>query len=485
MIKFENLSVRRGDQQIVTDASLEFPNCGITAIIGPSGAGKTSLLFALGGIGKSVGLDVTGKVSNSSSAQANLATDNEPRGSIVLQNPVLYDEFTVVQNLEIVLSSNRKSIASNLSEVGKLLEGIGPGQLPNTLSGGQRQRVAIARSLYANHNLLLMDEPNSGLDFIRSEILVDSIRRVAETGRHVVITAHHPEQFLNYVTQVLFLDGKGNLVPIAATTEDIRQAFIDTSLPDVERPVVGDQFRVRRKTDVHWVFEFFRRELWSFLLAPSNILYVGIACALLSFTAAYVAIIRYPFSRVLLDLTLDVLVVELGAANFRFTVPLLVSILVAARSGALATTNIAMKSLSGETIALNQLRVPINFYRSISLLSVIAISTFVMYLIGSVISLLMITLAVQLATQTPPALLRALVITDIVTQSGSLVSWPWILAKTLLSGAAIGAISLIIGRRRSVQSGRDITASASMAILVSVLAVIALHSVFIVMELGI
>jgi ABC-type multidrug transport system ATPase subunit len=482
-MKFENLSVQRGERKIVDNATLEFPDSGITAIIGPSGCGKTSLLFALGGIGRSVGLKVTGNLSNSIGLPKNLESETDPRGSIVFQSAALYDEFSVAQNLELVASNNRPPDEANLSEVSKLLEGIEPDQLPSTLSGGQRQRVAIARSLYADHNLFLMDEPNSGLDIVRSAVLVDTVHRVAETGRHVVIAAHHPEPFLRYATQVLFLDGKGNIVPIAATVEAINEAFERTMKRDPSDHAAISTISVGRQSGAHWFREFFRRELWSLVLAPSNILYIGIACALLAFTAAYVTIIRYPFSGLLLDLTLDVLVVELGAANYRFTVPLLVSILVAARSGALATTDIAMKSLSGEIIALNQLRVPINLYRSASLLSVLALSTFFLYVIGIVITLLMITVAVEIPTGVPPALLRALVISDIVNENGSLNGWGWILAKTLLSGVAIGVVSLVIGRRR-VASGRAITASASLAVLISVLAVIALHSALIFLEIG-
>lgn len=483
MIKFENFSVQRGQREIIRNASLEFPDKGITAIIGPSGAGKTSFLMALGGIGRSVGLNVTGKMSNSAGAPKDLATVTEPSGSIVFQSAALYDEFSVAKNLELVASNNRAPDKANLTEVSKLLEGIEPDQLPNTLSGGQRQRVAIARSLYADHNLLLMDEPNSGLDITRSAILVDTIRRVAETGHHVVIAAHHPEPFLEHVTQVLFMDGQGNIVPVEATSNAVKEAFSGTLDTGLRGKGSAPEISIQRQTSAHWIREFFRRELWSLVLAPSNILYVGIACALLAFTAAYVTVIRYPFSGVLLDLTLDVLVVELGAANYRFTVPLLVSILVAARSGALVTTDIAMKSLSGEIMALSQLRVPINLYRGASLLTVLALSTFILYVIGIVITLLMITVAVNIPTGIPPALLRSLVVADIVSENGSLVGWPWVLAKTLLSGAAIGVVSLTIGRRR-VESGRDITASASRAILVSVLVVIVLHSSLIVLELG-
>ncbi|MEM9472030.1 MAG: ATP-binding cassette domain-containing protein [Pseudomonadota bacterium] len=484
MIRFEGLSVQRGPQAIVKDVALEFPDHGITTIVGPSGAGKTSFLYALGGIGKAVGLNVTGKVGNSKGPPEDLAVDGEPRGSIVFQSPALYDEFSVKQNLDLVASNNPAPDEANLSEVSKLLEGIEPDQLPNALSGGQRQRVAIARSLYADHNLILMDEPNSGLDVTRARVLVDTVRRVAQTGRHVVIAAHYPEPFLKHATQVLFLDGKGNIAPIPATSDGIRKAFEDVEKADVPQRHSGSVVSIRSHSVSYWIREFFRRELWSLVIAPSNILYIGIACALLAFTASYVTVARYPFSGLLLDLTLDVLVAELGAANFRFTVPLFVSILVAARSGALCTTDIAMKSLSNETIALNQLRVPIHLYRGASLLVVLALSTFILYVIGVVITLLMITVAVAIPTDVPPAILRSLVISDIVNQDGSLASWSWILAKTLLSGAAIGVVSLAIGRR-SVKSGRDITASASLAILVSVLAVIALHSLLIVMELGI
>ncbi len=484
-MKFENLSIRRGSQYIVTSATLEFPENGITAVVGPSGAGKTSFLFSLGGIGQSAGLEVTCKTFNSAdSSIANPTAENGLRGSIVFQDAALYDELSVAQNLELIASNNPPPDAATLSEVEKLLEGIGSDQLPNTLSGGQRQRVAIARSLYSDHHLLLMDEPNSGLDLIRSQVLVDTIGRVAKTGRHVVVTTHHPEPFLAHATQVLFLDGKGRIEAVTRSIDGVRKAFSEAAQANQQSLAPVGEIAIQRKSHAQWILKFFSRDLWSLVLAPSNVLYVGIACALLAFTATYVTIIRYPFSGVLLDLTLDVLVVELGAANFRFTVPMLVSILVAARSGALVTTNVSMKSMSGETIALKLLRVPINFYRQTSLLLVLALSTLIMYAIGIVITLLMISIAVHIATGTPLALLRALVVADIVGENGSLVSWPWILSKTLLSGFAIGVVSLFIGQRRA-NSGRDITSSASLAILCSVLAVIGLHSLLIVLELGI
>ena len=125
-MKFENLSIRRGSQYIVTSATLEFPENGITAVVGPSGAGKTSFLFSLGGIGQSAGLEVTCKTFNSAdSSIANPTAENGLRGSIVFQDAALYDELSVAQNLELIASNNPPPDAATLSEVEKLLEGIG------------------------------------------------------------------------------------------------------------------------------------------------------------------------------------------------------------------------------------------------------------------------------------------------------------------------------------------------------------------------
>lgn len=480
MIRFRDLSIRRGASIIVSNADLEFEAGGITLVVGPSGSGKTSLLSALGGIGQLTGLEISGRVVENGGSTSSQITE-QMRGSIVFQNAALYDELSVAQNLGLVASSNKPMDEQSRSEVGELMDGIVSGKLPNELSGGQRQRVAIARSLFAGDELILMDEPNAGLDIVRSEVLVETVRRIAATGRHVIVAVHHPDPFLPICSQVLFLNGKGDLFPVEANIPDIQAAFStarttakSTTPTQWEQPPIRSLFG--------WVLEFFVRESWSLALAPANLLYIGVACALLAFTTAYVTVTSNPFPTILLDLTLDQLVAELGLASYRFTIPLIVSILIAARNSALATTDLAIKSMSGATVALRQLGVPIGLYRGVGIVLALSLATLLLYIVGIIVSFYVIALAISIPTGVDFTLLQVLVVSEVIGGPAPMTSWEWILLKTLSSGAAVGLISVYVGSR-SQKSGRDITNAASVAVLWSVLAVILLHSTMIFLEL--
>jgi|GEM_PF-99201 len=483
MIRIEDLHVRGGDHAIVLDADLDFEPGEVTLIVGPSGAGKTSLLEALAGTGSWNGLDVSCRRLDTEGEPAASSGRHALHGSIVFQNAALYDELTVSQNLGLVASGKPTIDPRSRAEVDKLMNGIAPDKLPNLMSGGQRQRVAIAQSLYAGDTLILMDEPNAGLDMVRTDTLIETIRRITETGRHVVISAHHPAPFLPLCSRVLFLDGEGGLTPIeAADIAGIQARFADNRINANGGPAPAPAFSVSGKNRAYWFAEFLMRELWSLMFAPSNLLYIGTACALLAFTTAYVAVASYPFPGLLLDLTIEQLVASLGDAYYRFTVPLIVSILVAARSSALVTTDLAMKSMTGATPALRQFGVPIDFYRGGCVVLALSLSTLLLYGVGIVAAFYAIALAIGVVTHEKIAFLQAVVVSDIVGGTDQLEAWQWILLKTLASGAVVGLISLSVGNRR-LTSGRDITAAASLAVLLSVLAVIALHAAIIFLEL--
>lgn len=484
MHRVEGLLVERDGERLLGPVDIEFEPGGMTLMVGPSGAGKTSILMSLCGVGRKVGLRVEGRIFARDGSVSSLDSADRPASSLVFQDDALYDDLTVRQNLRLV--ATRAPTEADLGVLARLLDGIDQDALPSQLSGGQRQRVAIARSLYAGANLVLMDEPNSGLDMRRTAALAGILKTVCDAGHHVVITTHYPEPFLDRATQVLYLDGQGGMVALPPQIEDIRAAF---GVVEEEAQKAGSHSRtaiptVPAPTAVRWrwLMKFFGREVWSLMLAPSNLLYATVACALLAFTTAYVTVTRYPFSEAVLDMTLERLVAELGDASYRFTVPLIVSILIAARSGALATTDLSMKQLSGSMLALEQLRVPIVAYRGLSLVTALAFMMPVLYVTALVVALYMIVMAVGVATDVPFTVIRAFVVSDFLTGDGPPASWGWVLAKTMLSGLAVALISFVIGRR-AVASGRDITAAASLSVLTAVLAVIALHSALTLWEL--
>lgn len=472
-------SVARAAQPLLAPTDLDFPPGGITLILGPSGSGKTSLLLALAGIGPRVGLAVTGRYRDEDGRHDDLAGGEGASGSLVFQNAALYDDLSVADNLALVPPRGSPADAALIDG---LLDGIDPASLPGALSGGQRQRVAIARSLRTGARLILMDEPNAGLDPRREAALVEIVRRLADGGRHVVLAVHHHVPFLALAPRTLFLAGDGRLK--AVPPEEIDVAFTPgatdgpTPGPPGPRPT-----QVPERRRIWWIAAFFMREVWGLVFAPSTLLYIGAACAFLAFTTGFVAVTRYPLSDILLDLTIERLVAEIGEANARYSVPLFVAVLVAARSGALATTDLSMKRFTGATLALEQLRVPIGVYRGAALLAAMALSMLVLTLFALVVTLQTLAAAVALATAMPLSLTRTFVVADLIPAGAIPEGWGWILAKTLLSGCAVGLISLALGHRAAA-SGRDITDHASQAVLATVLAVIALNSGLILWELA-
>ena len=483
MITFQNVSVSRGLHTILDKTALSFDDAGVTLVVGPSGCGKSSLLCALAGIGHKIGLTVTGQYCQSHDEPVELSAQRPTSSCLVFQNAALYDELSVRENLNLVANRGAEPDVATRQLINRLLDGIDQRQLPSQLSGGQKQRIAVARGLYSGGRLVLMDEPNAGLDLKRSEILVEIVRTLALQGRHVVMALHHPDMFLSIATRVLYLDGKGQLIRLPLDLADISSA-LGTAQPLPEwANNAGSELQLQRRSHMGWFVEFFGREVWSMTLAPSNLLYIGAACALLAFTTAMVAVTSYPFSDALLDLTLEQLVAELGNANYRYTVPLLVCILVAARSGALVTTDLAMKQFSGSILALDQLGVPIWLYRGTSVALALLVATLVLYVLGLIITIYMVVLAVAMSTSVSASLLLTLVVTDFLPPASWPADWHWVAAKIGLSGLSVGLVSLALGRRY-VRSGRDITESASMAVLLSILSVICLHSVTIMMELG-
>ncbi|MFB0612518.1 ATP-binding cassette domain-containing protein [Aurantiacibacter poecillastricola] len=193
--------------QFVSDARL-------TALVGPSGVGKTSTLNAIAGLlrPRSGRIVVAGDVLFDSAADVDLPPEKRSAG-YVFQDARLFPHKTVAANLAYGerLSAHSGSLISRdevvrLLEIEHLLH-----RLPATLSGGEARRVAIGRALLSSPRFLLLDEPLSSLDESRAETLLVLIERLRDeidlpmllvshssaeverlAGRVVTMTAHGP-----------------------------------------------------------------------------------------------------------------------------------------------------------------------------------------------------------------------------------------------------------------------------------------------------
>jgi ATP-binding cassette, subfamily B, bacterial len=194
-IEFENVSFSYSQgQQVLNDVSLTMKAGQVAALVGPTGAGKTSIISLVPrfydpteGVIKIDGVDVRQFQQRSLRQQM----------SFVLQETILF-RAPVWQNIAYGNPNcSRRDIIgaaemANASEfIDKLPDGYDTilGERGMTLSGGQRQRIAIARAVIRNTSILILDEPTSGLDSASEKLVFEALDRLME-GRTVVVIAH-------------------------------------------------------------------------------------------------------------------------------------------------------------------------------------------------------------------------------------------------------------------------------------------------------
>lgn len=181
---------------LVNDVSLDIQRGEFICIMGPSGSGKSSLLYLLGLLDRPDGgqLWLDGEdISRHSEEQ--LAALRLAKLGFVFQFHFLLAEFTVQQNVMLPMQRlGRRDDAAASAYALQLLERLGiadqAGKFPSQLSGGQRQRAALARALANDPLLILADEPTGNLDSASTLNVRQILRSLADAGQTVVAVTH-------------------------------------------------------------------------------------------------------------------------------------------------------------------------------------------------------------------------------------------------------------------------------------------------------
>ncbi|WP_159622083.1 ABC transporter ATP-binding protein [Ruania rhizosphaerae] len=200
----------------VDDVDLTVPAGSTTALLGPSGSGKSSLLAVAAGLtAPDHGVVRFGgeQVFTSATPAARATRERLNRIGMVFQSPQLLGSLTALEQLELHAHLRGRRPASVRSRALELLAAVGVAdhrhKRPAQLSGGQRQRVAIARALVGRPEVLLVDEPTSALDHERGTQVVELITQLArELGAATLLVSHDASTLTTADRTVRMRDGR-------------------------------------------------------------------------------------------------------------------------------------------------------------------------------------------------------------------------------------------------------------------------------------
>jgi lipooligosaccharide transport system ATP-binding protein len=225
LIRIENVTKRFGGLVAVDSVSLEIEKGVCYALLGPNGAGKTTLSKMIGAViprdgGEMAVLD-RDPWTEQSEVKAHLG--------VVMQSDALDEELNVLENLRIYGLFFWLRGKAFLTKVAKLLEFVsldGREKMPTqALSGGMKRRLLIARALLSDPEILLLDEPTTGLDPQVRQLIWTMLRKLKSEGMTILLTTHYMEEAAQIADRVGILD-QGKLI-----AEDSPAGLIRNCLP--------------------------------------------------------------------------------------------------------------------------------------------------------------------------------------------------------------------------------------------------------------
>ena len=240
LVTVRGLSFSRGDNKIFTDVSMDFESGKITAIMGPSGTGKTTLLKLIGGQLQPDQGTVTVDGNNVHRLRRSDLFNLRKRMGMLFQSGALLTDMSVYDNVAFPLREHthlpepmiRTLVLLKLQAVG--LRGA-RNLMPNELSGGMARRVALARAIALDPMMIMYDEPFTGQDPISKGVLVHLIKSLNVTlGLTTIIVSHDVHETAAIADYIYVVSdgkviGEGSPTEIKHSSSEWVQQFMDGS----------------------------------------------------------------------------------------------------------------------------------------------------------------------------------------------------------------------------------------------------------------
>ncbi|MCW8864992.1 MAG: phospholipid ABC transporter ATP-binding protein MlaF [Colwellia sp.] len=227
LVEVNNLTFKRGERVIYDDISLSIPKGKVTAIMGPSGIGKTTLLRLIGGQIRPESGQILFSGKDIPRLSRKELYETRKRMSMLFQSGALFTDMSVYDNIAFPIREHsqlpeaiiEKIVLMKLEAVG--LRGAKDLQ-PSELSGGMARRVALARAIALDPELILYDEPFAGQDPISMGVIVRLIRSLSDAlGLTSVVVSHDVPEVMS-IADYIYIVAEQKIIG-QGTPEQIRQ----------------------------------------------------------------------------------------------------------------------------------------------------------------------------------------------------------------------------------------------------------------------
>lgn len=237
LVDIKNMTFKRDERIIYDDISLQIPKGKVTAIMGPSGIGKTTLLRLIGGQLKPESGHIYFDQQDIPALSRTALYSARKRMSMLFQSGALFTDMSVYENVAFPIREHAQLSEAIIEKMVLMkLEAVGLRGArflkPSELSGGMARRAALARAIALDPELILYDEPFAGQDPISMGVIVRLIRSLSDTlGLTSVVVSHDVPEVMSiadyiYIIAEQKIIGHGTPEQIAQQTSPLVQQFV-------------------------------------------------------------------------------------------------------------------------------------------------------------------------------------------------------------------------------------------------------------------
>lgn len=226
--KLDDVSVRFGQRVVLQNCSLDIPEGAITCIIGLSGAGKSTILRLLDGLLRPDTGHVYLRDNDICHMRESQLIEMRTKIGFAFQFAALFDSMTVGDNISLPLREHTTLSEKEIRDiVMHTLESVGLAHtydnMPSELSGGMLKRAGFARAVVTNPELVLYDEPTTGVDPIVTHLLTDTIKRLRKQLSATAVVISHDLQSIYMMADYVAMLFEGAIIA-NGTVEEVRKS---------------------------------------------------------------------------------------------------------------------------------------------------------------------------------------------------------------------------------------------------------------------